>query len=95
MIKINGTNAFIDIYASKNEISKKQAREEVERFIDTFKTCTEENGGVELTGFIKSEIIDMPEKEYRNPRTNKTVTKPKRKKIKVGARPSFAKMLED
>lgn len=95
MIKINGTNAFIDKYAEINNMSKVKSKEEVLRFIDTFKICTEENGGIELTGFIKSEVIDIPEKEYRNPRTNKTVTKPKRKKIKVSARPSFAKMLEE
>ena len=90
---INGTNAFIDKYAEINNMSKAKSKEEILRFIDVFKTCTVENGGIELTGFIKSEVIDVPEKEYRNPKTNEKIVKPKTKKIKVSARPTFAKML--
>lgn len=92
---INGINAFIDKYAEINNLSKTKAKGEILRFIDTFKTCTEENGGIELTGFIKSEVVDVPEKEYRNPKTNEKIVKPKTKKIKVSARPTFAKMLEE
>lgn len=92
---INGTNAFIDKYAEINKISKVKSKEEILRFVETFKGCTIENGGVDITGFIKSEVIDVPEKEYRNPKTNEKIVKPKTKKIKVSARPTFAKMLEE
>lgn len=92
---INGINAFVDKYAEINKISKAKSKEEILRFVETFKACTIENGGVDITGFIKSEVIDVPEREYRNPKTNEKGIKPKTKKIKVSARPTFAKMLED
>ena len=92
---INGINAFIDKYAEINKISKVKSKDEVLRFVETFKGCTIENGGVDITGFIKSEVIDVPEKEYRNPKANEKIVKSKTKKIKVSARPTFAKMLEE
>ena len=92
---INGINAFIDKYAEINKISKVKSKDEILRFVETFKACTIGNGGVDITGFIKSEVIDVPEREYRNPKTNEKGIKPKTKKIKVSARPTFAKMLED
>ena len=53
---------FINKYAEINEITKKQSKEEIERFVSTFKTLTFE-GGVDLRGFIKSEVVNVPAKK--------------------------------
>ena len=53
---------FINKYAEINEITKKQSKEEIERFVSTFKTLTFE-GGVDLRGFMKSEVVNVPAKK--------------------------------
>ena len=72
-----------------------QARAEIERFESAFKEITVESGGINLVGFIKSEVIDKPAHESKNPRTNEKIKVPAKKVIKVKATPSFAKMLEE
>ena len=88
-------NEFVEKYAEKNNISKTKSKEEILRFIDTYKSCTIEYDGIDINGFIKSEVIDIPAREGINPRTQEKITIPKKKKIKVSAKPSFAKMLEE
>ena len=53
---------FINKYAEINEITKKQSKEEIERFVSTFKALTFE-GGIDIRGFMKSEVIDVPAKK--------------------------------
>lgn len=88
-------NSFIRKYAELHSIPMTQAREEIERFESAFKEITVESGGVNLVGFIKSEVKDKPAHESKNPRTNERVKVPAKKVIKVKANPSFAKMLEE
>ena len=72
-------NSFIRKYAELHSIPMTQARAEIERFESAFKDITVESGGIDLRGFIKSEVVDVPAKKV----------------IKVKATPSFAKMLEE
>ena len=88
-------NSFIRKYAELHSIPMTQARAEIERFENAFKDITAESGGVNLVGFIKSEVIDKPAHESKNPRTKEKITVPAKKVIKVKANPSFAKMLEE
>lgn len=83
---------FITAYAEKNEITKKQAKEEIERFIDTFKTVTYENGGVSLIGFIESNVVEQPAKEYTNPRTGEKGMSEAKSVVKIKIKPSFKNM---
>ena len=85
---------FIEEYAKSNDIPKTEARDEIERFISSFKTLTIENDGISINGFVESEIIEIPEKERMNPQTQEKFIKPKTKRIKVSAKPTFAKSLE-
>lgn len=87
------TNEFINKYAEINEISKKQSKEEIERFISAFKELTFE-GGVDIRGFIKSEVVDVPAKKGRNPKTGETIDIPAKKVVKVKVASKF-KNLED
>lgn len=73
---------FINKYAEINEITKKQSKEEIERFVATFKTLTFE-GGVDLRGFIKSEVVDVPAKKCRNPKTGAEISVPAKKIVKI------------
>ena len=88
-------NSFIRKYAELHSIPMTQARAEIERFESTFKEITVESGGVNLVGFIKSEVKDKPAHESKNPRTKEKIIIPAKKVIKVKANPSFAKMLEE
>ena len=88
-------NSFIRKYAELHSIPMTQARAEIERFESAFKEITAESGGINLVGFIKSEVKDKPAHESKNPRTKEKITVPAKKVIKVKATPSFAKMLEE
>ena len=88
-------NSFIRKYAELHFIPMTQARAEIERFESAFKEITVESGGVNLVGFIKSEVKDKPAHESKNPRTKEKIIIPAKKVIKVKANPSFAKMLEE
>lgn len=76
------TNEFINKYAEINEISKKQSKEEIERFISVFKELTFE-GGVDIRGFIKSEVVDVPAKKGRNPKDGTEISIPPHKIVKI------------
>ena len=73
---------FINKYAEINEITKKQSKEEIERFVATFKTLTFE-GGVDLRGFIKSEVVNVPAKKGRNPKDGTEISIPSHKIVKI------------
>ena len=88
-------NSFIRKYAELHSIPMTQARAEIERFESAFKEITVESGGINLVGFIKSEVKDKPAHESKNPRTKEKITVPAKKVIKVKANPSFANMLEE
>ena len=73
---------FINKYAEINEITKKQSKEEIERFVSTFKTLTFE-GGVDIRGFMKSEVVDVPAKKARNPKDGTEISIPPHKIVKI------------
>ena len=88
------TNEFINKYAEINEISKKQSKEEIERFISAFKELTFE-GGVDIRGFIKSEVVDVPAKKGRNPKTGAVIDIAPKKVVKVKIASKFKNLTED
>lgn len=88
------TNEFINRYAEINEISKKQSKEEIERFISVFKELTFE-GGVDIRGFIKTEVVDVPAKKGRNPKTGETIDIPAKKVVKVKIASKFKNLTEE
>lgn len=74
---------FIDRYAEINEMPKTKARAEIERFINTFKDCTIADGGVNILGFMKSEVVTNPAKTVKNPKTQEDVEIPARDVVKL------------
>ena len=87
-------NSFIRKYAELHSIPMTQARAEIERFESAFKEITVESGGVDLRGFIKSEVVNVPAKKGRNPKTGATIDIPAKKVVKVKVASKF-KNLED
>ena len=87
-------NSFISKYAELHSIPMTQARAEIERFESAFKDITAESGGIDLRGFMKSEVVDVPAKKGRNPKTGATIDIPAKKVVKVKVASKF-KNLED
>ena len=84
---------FINKYAEINEITKKQSKEEIERFVSTFKTLTFE-GGIDLRGFIKSEVVNIPAKKGRNPKDGTEISIPPHKIVKIKISKKFKNLEE-
>lgn len=62
-------NDLITKYAETYEISKKQAKQNIEEVIDMIQKAVIEDGGVDFYGFMKIEKVHQPEKERRNIQT--------------------------
>ena len=87
-------NSFIRKYAELHSIPMTQARAEIERFESAFKDITAESGGIDLRGFMKSEVVDVPAKKGRNPKTGETIDIAPKKVVKIKVSSKF-KNLED
>ena len=87
-------NSFIRKYAELHSIPMTQARAEIERFESAFKEITVESGGVDLRGFMKSEVVNVPAKKGRNPKTGATIDIAPKKVVKIKISSKF-KNLED
>ena len=87
-------NSFIRKYAELHSIPMTQARAEIERFESAFKEITVESGGIDLRGFIKSEVVDVPAKKGRNPKTGETIDIPAKKVVKVKVASKFKNLEE-
>ena len=85
-------NSFIRKYAELHSMPMTQARAEIERFESAFKEITVESGGVDLRGFIKSEVVDVPAKKGRNPKTGETIDIAPKKIVKIKISSKFKNM---
>ena len=87
-------NSFIRKYAELHSIPMTQARAEIERFENAFKEITVESGGVDLRGFMKSEVVDVPAKKGRNPKTGATIDIAPKKVVKIKVSSKFKNLEE-
>ena len=87
-------NSFIRKYAELHSIPMTQARAEIERFESAFKEITVESGGIDLRGFIKSEVVDVPAKKGRNPKTGETIDIAPKKVVKIKISSKFKNLEE-
>ena len=87
-------NSFIRKYAELHSIPMTQARAEIERFESAFKEITVESGGVDLRGFMKSEVVDVPAKKGRNPKTGATIDIAPKKVVKIKISSKFKNLEE-
>lgn len=88
-------NSFIRKYAELHSIPMTQARAEIERFESAFKEITVESGGIDLRGFIKSEVVNVPAKKGRNPKTGATIDIAPKKVVKIKISSKFKNLTEE
>lgn len=88
-------NSFIRKYAELHSIPMTQARAEIERFESAFKEITVESGGIDLRGFIKSEVVDVPAKKGRNPKDGSIIDVPAKKVVKIKVSSKFKNLTEE
>ena len=88
-------NNFIRKYAELHSIPMTQARAEIERFESAFKDITAESGGIDLRGFIKSEVVNVPAKKGRNPKTGETIDIAPKKVVKIKVSSKFKNLTEE
>ena len=88
-------NGFIRKYAELHSIPMTQARAEIERFESAFKDITAESGGIDLRGFMKSEVVDVPAKKGRNPKTGATIDIAPKKVVKIKVSSKFKNLTEE
>ena len=88
-------NSFIRKYAEIHSIPMTQARAEIERFESAFKDITVESGGIDLRGFMKSEIVNVPAKKGRNPKTGETIDIAPKKVVKIKVSSKFKNLTEE
>ena len=88
-------NSFIRKYAELHSIPMTQARAEIERFESAFKEITAESGGVDLRGFMKSEVVNVPAKKGRNPKTGTTIDIAPKKVVKIKVSSKFKNLTEE
>jgi DNA-binding protein HU-beta len=60
---------FIELYASKGEISKKDAEKYINLFLDSVEEALVKGEEVSFVGWGKWEIVDRAPREVRNPQT--------------------------
>lgn len=87
-------NEFVEFWASLNETSKAEAKRDILKFVDTFKTATIQKNGVNINSFLKSEVVDVPAKRCKNPRTGETIDVPAKKVVKIKTSSKFKNMEE-
>ena len=88
-------NSFIRKYAELHSMPMTQARAEIERFESAFKEITAESGGVDLRGFMKSEVVNVPAKKGRNPKTGATIDIAPKKVVKIKVSSKFKNLTEE
>ena len=87
-------NSFIRKYAELHSIPMTQARAEIERFESAFKEITVGSGGIDLRGFMKSEVVNVPAKKGRNPKTGETIDIAPKKVVKIKVSSKFKNLEE-
>ena len=82
---------FVAAVAEKSGLSKKDAQEAVNAFVDVVTAALKKNDKVQLVGFGTFEVAARAAREGRNPQTGKTM------KIKASKAPKFkaGKALKD
>ena len=88
-------NSFIRKYAELHSIPMTQARAEIERFESAFKDITVSSGGIDLRGFMKSEVVNVPAKKGRNPKDGSIIDIPAKKVVKIKVSSKFKNLTEE
>lgn len=77
---------FIDLYAEKGNITKKEAEKQVNLFLESVEDALVKGEEVSFVGWGKWEIVERAAREVRSPQTKEMIKVPAKKavKFKVG-----------
>ena len=82
---------FVEYISKKNDITKVEAKKELDRVIEAISSALTEGNDISLAGFGNFVVIDVPERERRNISTGETFMAPAHKAPKF----KFSKNLKD
>ena len=82
---------FIQFYAKHNKISINDAKDEINRFLDTMTAGLVEDGSVKLTGYMSLKVNKREAGMARNPKTGAQVPTEERNTVSF----SSGKLLKD
>lgn len=85
-------NEFVRFYSNELGMPMTQAKREIENFITAFKKATYIENGVNINSFLKSEVVDVPAKKGRNPKTGETIDIAPKKVVKIKISSKFKNM---
>ena len=80
---------FCKLYSDKTGVTQRDAAIYVVAFRDTLDEAVLKDGTVRLKNFISVELVDVPEREGRNPRTGELLTIPDHKRVKIKVNDTF------
>lgn len=80
---------FCKLYSDKTGVTQRDATIYVDAFRDTLAEALLKDGTVRLKNFISVELVDVPEREGRNPRTGELLTIPDHKRVKIKVNDTF------
>lgn len=80
---------FCKLYAIKAGVTQRDAAIYVDAFKDALAEALLTDGTVRLKNFMSVELVDVPEREGRNPRTGEILTIPDHKRVKVKINDTF------
>ena len=84
---------FVAKYAESRNISKRQAAEDVNAFLDIITDAVASDGNVTFPGTFTFKKVHKPEREVKSPATGKMVTVPAHYAVKLKAGTSFNEKL--
>lgn len=81
-------NALIDLIVEQNDVSKKDAENAIKMVTGAIEKAASKGTEINLIGFGKFTVKDVPERKSRNPQTGEemTIAPTKALKFKVGQR---------
>ena len=80
---------FCKLYSDKTGVTQRDAAIYVDAFRDTLAEALLKDGTVRLKNFMSVELVDVPEREGRNPRTGEMLTLPDHKRAKIKVNDTF------
>ena len=88
-------SAFVDYWATRNGVSKSEARKAIDTFVGTCKEAVHDHRKLSIKDFITFEIKDKSEIKGINRKTKEAVDIPARQEVSLSIAKSFKYMEEN
>ena len=88
-------NELIDMISQNTEVSKVEAKKQLETVIETFAKVLAEGEEIKLTGFGTFSVVNRDAREGRNPQTGEAIQIPSSKSVKFKVGKSLKDVVND